>query len=180
MNFKNIFTVVALVVLALAIFLYITGKNNAGFEDNNIPPAPEEETVIPASEVMQPGEVGEIENTDNSEVVEDVSEVITEQDKLGSNVELPQEIFSTVGVVLEVRKDSLIINGDGNNFADNEQRELTVYLTEQTKTFSLDKTKHQGMAGLDVLKENMNILINSTENIRGKTHFTIKTISILN
>jgi len=129
---------------------------------------------------MQVGEVGEIESADSSETSGELDQITIEQNRMKSNVELPQEIYSTTGTILKVRDDSLIVSGDGSNFADNKQRELTIYFTEQTKTFTKDAVKHQGMVGMDVLSENMNILINSSENIRGKTSFTIKTISILN
>ena len=93
---------------------------------------------------------------------------------------MPPAIFSTAGIITEVKSDRLIIRGEGTNFADNVPRIITAFFTDITITFNTNQSINwQGMDGLNQLQEGMRILIGSPENIRGKTEFRVKTINIL-
>jgi len=126
--------------------------------------------VIETSELLKPGKVGEIM----------VKEEETGQEKPLVIPTLPMAIFSTTGVIQEVKADRLIVEGDGFNFADQKPRELTIIFTDSTITFEKNREiKYQGLTGLKHLKEGMKILISGDENIRGKTEFKVRTINIL-
>lgn len=116
-------------------------------------------------EKLRSGEIGEISE-----------EEIEEREILP----LRQIVFNTSGIILEVRKDSLIVQGSGTNFTDREPRELTLIFTESTLTLRIGGgIKYQGLEGLKYLKSGMQILIEGNENIRGKTEFEARYIHIL-
>ena len=59
-------------------------------------------------------------------------------------------------------------------------RDLTIIFTNTTLTFEKDHlVSYLGFEGLKHLKPGMKILVDSQENIRGKTEFKVKTINIL-
>jgi hypothetical protein len=121
------------------------------------------------AESLKPGKVGEIKVKGE-----------TGQETPLITPTLPLSIFSTTGVILEVKNDRVIVKGDGFNFADQKPRELTIIFTNSTLVFSKgQKMQYEGLAGLKYLKSGMEILIGSDENIRGKTEFRAKTINIL-
>jgi len=95
-----------------------------------------------------------------------------------AQIELPPVISNTSGTVKEIEKDRLMILGDGSNFSDQKPRELTLILTDSTITFEPgQKVKYEGFDGLKHLKISDQISISSSENIRGKTEFTISYIN---
>jgi len=95
-------------------------------------------------------------------------------------IELPLVISNTSGTVKEIKKDRLIILGDGSNFSDQKQRELTLIFTDSTITFEPgQKIKYQGFEGLKHLKVGDQISISSSENIRGKTEFIVNYVNKL-
>jgi len=95
-------------------------------------------------------------------------------------IELPLVISNTSGTVKEIKKDRLIILGDGSNFSDQKPRELTLILTDSTITFEPgQKIKYEGLEGLKHLKAGDLISISSPENIRGKTEFIVNYINKL-
>lgn len=97
-----------------------------------------------------------------------------------SGTDLPATIFNTTGIIKEIKNDSLIAQGDGSNFADQQPRELTLIFTADTITFEPgQKVFYTGLEGLKYLKVGMNILIDGAENIRGKTEFKINTINLI-
>ena len=94
--------------------------------------------------------------------------------------ELPLVISNTSGTVKEIKKDRLIVLGDGSNFSDGKQRDLTLIFTDSTVTFEPgQKIKYQGFEGLKHLKVGDQISISSSENIRGKTEFIVNYINKL-
>lgn len=105
----------------------------------------------------------------------------TGQEEPIASSDMPSLIFSTSGTILQIKEDSLIIAGTGNNFADLAPRALTVLINEQTTTFT-DKGSlaWKGKYGLSRLQPGMEILLGSSENIRGKTKFIAKDINIIN
>ncbi len=84
-----------------------------------------------------------------------------------------------MGVILEIKDNSLIIQGVGTNFADGQPRKLIGSFLEKTIVFSKNKVKYIGSEGLAILDIGMEILIGGAENIRGKTEFKISAINIL-
>jgi len=124
----------------------------------------EAEKITPKAEEIKPEDLG-------AGTIGEVSDQETD---------LPAAIFNTTGVIKEIKKDSLIAQGDGSNFEDGQQRELTLIFTAETITFEPgQKVFYKGLEGLKYLKSGMNILIDGAENIRGKTEFKINTINLI-
>ncbi len=95
-------------------------------------------------------------------------------------VELPLVISNTSGTIKEIKKDKLMILGDGSNFSDRKERELTLIFTDSTTTFEPgQKIKYLGFEGLKYLKVGDFITISSSENIRGKTEFIVNYVNKL-
>jgi len=112
------------------------------------------------SESLKPGEIGEPKEGEKPQI------------------ELPPVISGTGGTIKEIKKDRLIILGDGSNFSDQKQRDLTLILTDSTITFEPgQKSKYQGFEGLKHLKVDDLIAVSSIENIRGKTEFIVNYIN---
>lgn len=169
MTNKNIFIIIALAVLALAIFFYIIGSNSDIIDNNkNIEEAVGNQDIATSTINLsaQPGIIGE-------------GAVVDIEDITVSSV-LPKDIFSTTGIVLEIKEDAIIIQSDGHSFADGIGRELTCLTQDSMFVIDKNKVKHQGIDSLNALEIGDEILIKSTENIRGKIEFTIKSIKILN
>jgi len=117
-----------------------------------------------AEEVLAPGEIGEIKETEIPEGVQ--------------IPELPPVIFNTAGTITEIKTDGLIVQGLGSNFTDQKPRELTLIFTDETITFELgQKVQYQGLEGLKHLKTGEEVNISSPENIRGKTQFIVDYIN---
>jgi hypothetical protein len=150
-------TVIILVVALILFYIFYYSSRSKS--------TPEEETLPSSEELLKQGETGEISG-----------DVGTEKALLP----LPQAIFNTSGIISEIKKDSLIVQGDGSNFEDRKERELILIFTDSTITFEPgQKIKYQGLAGLKYLKTGGAISISSPENIRGKTQFTVDYINKL-
>lgn len=119
---------------------------------------------IPADELFRPGEIGEIETDPEM--------------PLPAN-ELPAMVFNTSGMIQEVLDNRVIVLGDGANFADGQPRQLTLLFTIETNVFLADRTQYVGLRGLNYLRPGMQILINSVENMRGRTEFRVSNINVL-
>lgn len=131
---------------------------------------PREEVLFPALEEVGAGEIGEVT----------IKEDETGEEKPLITPIMPPVIFSTTGKITAVETDSLMMAGDGTNFADGAPRELKCIFTDKTLTFTKNQVKYyKGREGLKILEKGMTILIAGDENIRGKTEFTVKTINIL-
>ncbi|MCK4781558.1 hypothetical protein KAS79_01365 [Candidatus Parcubacteria bacterium] len=155
--------VLVIFVLLLMNHISVLNKEIASLYQKSLP-----ETIKPQESGA--GNVGEI-------MVED--EETGEQAPLVSPI-MPPEIFSTTGIIIEVKTDRVIIKGKGTNFADGKARVLTVVFTNETITFDKTSTFRQtGAIGLKQLESAMEVLIGSSENIRGKTEFKAKTLKIL-
>jgi hypothetical protein len=162
---QNIVTVILILFNSAIIVFWI----NFWIGLKKVPPPKIVEKPEEIAESLKPGEVGEIKVKGE-----------TGQETPLITPTLPLSIFSTTGVILEVKNDRVIVKGDGFNFADQKPRELTIIFTNSTLVFSKgQKMQYEGLAGLKYLKSGMEILIGSDENIRGKTEFKAKTINIL-
>ena len=113
-----------------------------------------------------------------------VGEVFVKDEDTGEDIPLvagtmPPLMFNIVGTILEVKTGSILVEGNGANFADKKPRTLILIFTNATKTFEKNQTKaYLGKTGLSYLEPGMKILIEGFENIRGKTEFNVKTINI--
>jgi uncharacterized protein YneF (UPF0154 family) len=162
-NWKPSPKVLALLILGIVI---IAGAVVFGLWLGRKLVPPQQEISLPSSpeiteETFKPGETGEISDQELKEK---------------GTLPLPQAIFNTTGVISEVGKDRLIVQGDGTNFSDKKPRELTLIFTASTIVFEPgQKTKYQGLEGLKHLKKGDSISI--SENIRGKTQFIVDYIN---
>jgi len=122
-------------------------------------PTPTPQTI---EGILEPGTIGEIGKTPEGSPA----------------IELPPVIFNTTGIITEVKKDRLMVQGDGLNFTDGISRELTLIFTDSTITFEPgQKVRYQGLDGLKHFKKGEKISISSPENIRGKTQFIVDYIN---
>ena len=131
-------------------------------------PAPEKQEV---PDVLKAGQVGEVKAAGNGS---------GDTGSTGSN-QLPPIVFNASGTITDIKSDRLIVKGDGSNFEDGVSRTLNVIFTPQATTFvSQDqKTKYQGLEGLNHLKVGDELLIDAAENIRGKAEFKVGTINLV-
>ena len=122
------------------------------------------------SQKMKIGEIGEVK----------VKDEITGQEKPLVTPTLPPVIFNTSGKIISINAHSVVIMSDGQSFADGVSRKITCIFTDTTLTFSKNHLQsYRGLEGLKHLTKGMNILIDSSENIRGKTQIKVKTINVL-
>ena len=114
------------------------------------------------------GEVGEIDEGSTGE--EDAEN--SEKDILPPGMEIPTVVFNTEGTILEIKENSISVQGSGSNFKDQESRILEVTFNSKTKTLEEGKAgSWKGAEGLSYLFSGDKILIESFYNIRGKTEF---------
>jgi len=152
---QNIITII-LVLINIAIVIFWI---NFWLGLKKVPPQKIVEKPKQVEEIAEPFKKGEIGEPKEGEKPQ---------------IELPPVIPNTSGVVKEIKKDRLIVLGDGSNFSDKKQRELTLIFIDSTITFETDqKIKYEGFEGLKYLKVGDQISISSPENIRGKTEFII-------
>lgn len=127
---------------------------------------------LPASEILKVGTVGEAKEASIGEG----------SDMSVQDVQIPSVVFNTTGTILEIQSNRLIVKGDGTNFADSVIRDLNAVFTSQTITFITENqgiVEYRGLEGLKYLKIGNNILIEGSENLRGKTEFKVKTINVI-
>ncbi len=158
--------IVALFAMAGAIFLAILNLHP------KIVPQPSQSsynTPLNLSKKMQIGSIGEI--TAKDETTGKATPVV--------NPITPPAIFSDTGVIKEIKKNSLVVTGDGQNFADKKPRTLTLSVTNSTIIIDQNSNRSTNGKGLKLLKKNQKILFDSFENIRGKIKFTLKTLKVI-
>ncbi len=174
---KKSIIIVIIAVVVLAGLIYLVQRQRAE------KPKPKEtpKIEIPGKPIVAPqevgaGKVGETEETFKGE------EVATIPGEAGGFVEvpLPPVISNAFGQIKEIKKDYLILAGDGQNFADRKPRDLKAKFTESSITFAPGQTKqYPGLDGLKYLKVGDNISCQASENIRGKTEFEVSYINKL-
>ena len=165
-KYRLLFIILGLAIIGICLiyFFWQVKKEESG----EIPLSEEGAITSPAESGA--GEIGEVKVKD---------EATGEERPLVTSI-MPPAIFSTAGTIIEKKTDSLIIAGEGTNFADNVSRNLTCIFTNETLTFGKNQLEYyQGKEGLKHLKEGTKILVDSDENIRGKIEFEVKTINIL-
>jgi hypothetical protein len=150
--------------IALLGFGYLLGTEKEIFQKKAEKP---EETY---SKNMEAGPIGEVM----------VKEEETGQEAPLVSPTMPPVVFSVGGTVTKIESDRVIIRSNGYHFADNVPRDVTAVLTADTATFVTGQAfRWKGFFGLKHLEVGMEIIVESQENIRGKTEFKAKTINIL-
>ncbi len=92
---------------------------------------------------------------------------------------LAPPITYTTGTISDVQSDRIIVQDSDLNFADRIPRTVTMIFTDSTTTFEPgQQVRYKGLDGLTYLKPGWRILIDSVENILGKTEFTVKTVFV--
>ncbi len=134
--------------------------------DKELIPLPAEDEQEIERKLLTPGAIGEIPQE--------------EKEKLPIEDQTAYYVHNTTGIIQEVKKDRLIIMGDGQNFADKTPRVLTIIFNQNTIVQKFGGTDRQtGLKGLEQLKTGMTILVAGFGNIRGKTEFEADIINIL-
>ena len=114
-----------------------------------------------------------------------VGEITIKDEKTGAegplvSATMPPVISGASGIVSEIKDDRIILRGSGTNFADNVQRDITAIFNEQTVVFEKNQAaRWNGLAGLKQIKEGNRVLVESSENIRGKTEFTVSYVNMV-
>lgn len=191
---KFIFPVIVALVLLILIIGLTVFLSYSGIKISNIiqpkRATPSDSDISPATQPMSPLTKKENALPDintaasKAEIIGSVGEVAVKDEKSGEEKPLltpvlPFFISSTVGKIVTIASDSLVVSGDGNNFADNQPRQLKCFFTDQTITFSKTQSRYVGREGVAILKVGQRILIEGDGNIRGKDEFEVKTINIL-
>ncbi len=167
-NPKIIIPVLAM-IFVLGVIAAVEYQNQESRE-RTIPAALPQRAVSP--EKVGAGKVGETKETLEGE------EIIILPAELGGPPQvLPPAIFNASGAIKEIKKDSLVVEGTGYNFADQKQRDLTLEFTDNTVTNAQDKTRQIGFGGLAHLKVGDSITFESPENIRGKMEFEVSYVN---
>ncbi len=97
-----------------------------------------------------------------------------------SKSNLPEAIFNSYGRIKEIKKDSIVIMGSGDNFSDQKSRELVLKYISDTRTNSKDRLQHWiGFEGLKQLKIGEEITFESPQNIKEKTDFEVSYVNKL-
>lgn len=162
-KYRFLFIILIVIIMGIGVIYFLRRVKE---EESSRVPLSEEATTS----LFEAGEIGEVKIKD---------EATGEEKPLVTPV-MPPVIFSTAGTIIEKKTGSLIITGEGTNFADGASRNLTCIFTDETLIFGKNQLEYyQGKEGLNYLKKGMEILVNSDENIRGKIEFKVKTVNIL-
>ena len=158
---QNILTIILILINVFIVIFWI----NFWVSLKKVTPAKIAEKPKQTEEIPEPFKKGEIGEPKGEEKPQ---------------IELPPVISNTSGTVKDIKKDKLIILGDGSNFLDQKPRDLTLIITDSTITFEPgQKIKYEGFEGLKHLKIGDQISISSSENIRGKTEFFVTYVNKL-
>jgi len=186
--FKKSYIIFAVLVIVLGVLLYFVfskpGAEKPAGKGKLFAPPTEPKVVLP--EEAGAGKIGEIPQDSKEKEIweaalkESPSSLARGGVKEPDKTSLPPMVFNTTGLIKEVGEDRIVVFGNGSNFADGVQRDLTVIFSDSTILFSPGQTVHlKGKDGLKYLKPGMEISIEGEENIRGRTEFTGRHINIL-
>ena len=132
-------------------------------------------------ETQKSGDVGELEikkGETEEDALREVNPEALEKPVRPPGMSMPPEVFDTKGEILSVGTNKMSVQGNGENFEDQKPRTLNVLFIETTITFEKGQlVSYKGLEGLKHLKPGEKILINSSENIRGKTEFNASYIN---
>jgi len=166
-NQRNFFTASLIFIhILVIIYIVISIPYFRKIKTCEIPVKPILVKPITEEEILEQAEAGKVGELSEEEAKEKGT--------------LPSSIFNTEGKILQIRADSILVDGDGANFEDRQSRNLIVLFTNSTSTFEpFQKTQYIGLEGLKHLKPDMVISISGAENIRGKIEFKANTINII-
>jgi len=181
---KIIFISLALILIidiSIVCFVFSKKKGITEIPDSNIqieigdmgfekePSIPKEDISFSAG--SEAGEVGEIKQDSEDDSVEADSEDAESQVR-PPDTAIPPVVFNTKGVIVAIEGSDILVQGNGSNFEDQKPRVLTVKITSGTLIFEKGNTiSYQGKEGLPYLLSGDQILIESSQNIRGKIEF---------
>ncbi|MFA5643086.1 MAG: hypothetical protein WC949_00770 [Candidatus Paceibacterota bacterium] len=133
------------------------------------------------SEQMKAGETGQLETKEGQTPEQALAEVnpgAISNPVIPPNTSMPATIFNTQGTVVTVEKDGITITGNGSNFEDQKERQIVIKFSDTTVTFEKNnKVRYTGMDGLKHIVAGDKILVESDQNIRGKTEFAANYIN---
>lgn len=161
-NKKNLFLIVSIIGVVVLIFLVVwIIRVQTTIDVRDLSQTQEEKE--------RPGETGEVTMVDESG-----------QEVPLKTAVMPVDIFSTSGTIVSVKRNGLVALTEGFSFADGQPREVELVFTSQTVVRSADRSQRwTGLEGLDHLSSGMMVLVDSDENIRGKTKYQVKNVYIL-
>ena len=178
---KIIFISLALIlIIDISIVCFIFSKKKEirdiakplvlNMEPSQEPSVSEEDTSFSAG--AESGEVGEMKDGElGDDLTGEESENIENSVRPPDTV-LPPVVFNTKGVIVSIEGSNIIVQGNGSSFEDQKPRVLTVKITSGTLIFEKGNiASYQGKEGLLYLLTGDQVLIESSQNIRGKTEF---------
>jgi len=178
---KIIFISLALIlIIDISIVCFIFSKKKEirdiakplvlNMEPSQEPSVSEEDTSFSAG--AESGEVGEMKDGElGDDLMGEDSENIENSVRPPDTV-LPPVVFNTKGVIVSIEGSNIVVQGNGSNFEDQKPRVLTIKITSGTLIFEKGNTiSYQGKEGLPYLLPGNQVLIESSQNIRGKTEF---------
>ena len=170
-NLKGILIVIFILIIGAGLAIYFTWISSPTEIEKE-----EEVTFQPTiPEDMKAGEAGEIEE---GKTLAEVNPQAVASPVRPPGTPMPAAVFDTKGEIISIEEDAVRVMGSGENFEDEKARILTVKFTAETLTFEKgQKTKYLGLEGLNHLGIGQTILVSSSENIRGKTEFTVAYIN---
>ena len=174
-NLKGVLIIAAVVlVVVIVLAIYFTWPEKEQ-------PLEELTPEVSGPEASEPGPIGEMEIKEGQTMEEALGEVnpeALEKPVRPPGTSIPSIIFNTKGTITSVQEDGIMLEGNGSNFQDQKSRVLTVKFTDKTITFEKGNiAQYQGKEGLKHLSPGDKILIESSQNIRGKTEFTASYIN---
>jgi hypothetical protein len=166
-NKKYIIVILAAILAAaVGLALYFASSQEKA-------PVEEEEEKEEIKEEMEEGPLGKI---GEGQTLEEVNPEAVKHPVRAPGTEMPSVIFNTSGEVVQVKEDRILVLGSGSNFEDQKKRTLTVLANKET-VITVSSGKYKGKEGLKYLSSGDRVLIESEQNIRGKTDFIAKYIS---
>ena len=133
-KYRFLFIILSLVIIGICLVYLLGGIGEEEYSEDLSSAG-----VITSPAESEAGEIGDIKIKD---------EETGKENSLVTPI-IPQSIFSTAGIIVEVKTDALIITGEGTNFADNIPRNLTCIFTDETLTFEKNQLQYyKGGQGL--------------------------------
>lgn len=164
----NLKIIISLSVIVLLIVL-IAWLLNANFSKEK-----SLDVLIPIPEASM--EIGDVGILEEGKTVADVNPEAVENPIRPLNVKTPNNIFNTAGTILDIQSNSIVIRGNGSNFDDQINRNLTIVINETTKV--------NGVKGdLTYFQDNLNvgdrIMVEAPYNIHGKDLFLVSYVNTI-
>ena len=164
---KYLFLIVIALIIILGFVLYFSW--------------PREKVQEPEGKISEEIETGGVGEIEEGKTLAEVNPQAISNPVRPPGTLMPAVVFNTSGTIISVEEDGLTVKGNGSNFEDQKSRTLNIKFTDKTiTTITFEEgnpTRYQGKGGLKYLSPADRILIESSENIRGKTEFTASYIN---